>query len=535
MRKIFFFAALAMSASMSAQVIGWTALDYGGTTTSSGTTNIRHTLGNDSGEVFLLGQGSSVGDAPTLTMFGQAWEVCPFTPDQSKTNNNIVITKVDKDFKPLWVSVSNRGAFDDSYVGLPTSDGGLIVAVISKHIDKNQLGDNKVMQLTGSNGTSVSREEPYVEGESKKYGTIVRYSATGEPSIQAKFYPVDGSFSFCNLLSDGTYYYLLVALNPGLVIGKDTIKSDLADNEGSMAIIKLNENFEVQGYVKTGGIKVSSTTANLVYANGKLYMVTSVSAAEGKTLSMGKQSLTMVGTNSALLAVVSTDMECEKLILVEGSRENNKNSVSVNNSAVLGNNAYISGFFMGGFKTDAGILTNTGTNNAFVLKVDLTTGKCMKGEQIGSSAGIATSQKLLTRGDSLYLYYYDWGVAAGNPRINLQAYDEDLNKGAVYPLICSSQMEAAFDATIVGNALAYTFRTRSTISFAADEEQTFTASGHFTGLAAMQTLFGKPSTPTDNVETSGAINNKKTQKVIINGQLYIRRGEQWFNALGQML
>jgi len=30
-------------------------------------------------------------------------------------------------------------------------------------------------------------------------------------------------------------------------------------------------------------------------------------------------------------------------------------------------------------------------------------------------------------------------------------------------------------------------------------------------------------------------NSVKTQKVIINGQLYIRRGEQWFNALGQML
>lgn len=543
MGKIFFFAALAMSASMSAQLVGWTALDCGGTT-SSGTTLIRHAVGNDSGEVFLMGQGGSVGDAPTLTIFGQTLAPCPMNPVMSQTNNNLVIAKVDDTFQPVWVSVSNRGAFDDSYVGLPTNDGGLIVAVISKHTNKNQFGDNKVMQLVGTDSTLVSMEEPYVEGESKKYGAIIRYSATGVPTLMAKIYPADGEqqegtsnvFSFCNLLSDGKYYYLLTTLNPGVVIGKDTIKSNVEANGGSMAIIKLNENFEVQGYAKTEGVKVNSTSANLVYANGKLYMTSTIGADEGKTLSMGKQSLTMVGANSALLAVVSTDMECEKLVLIEGSRENNKNNFSVNNSAVLGENAYISGFFMGGIKTDAGMLTNTGTNNAFILKVDLATGKCVKGDQIGSTAGIATSQKLLTRGDSLYLFYYDWGVTAGNPRINLQAYDTDLNKGTVYPLICSSQMETTFDATIVGNALAYTFRTRSTISFAADQEQTFTANGHFTGLAAMQTLFGKPQTPTENVDASEAIDSgKKTHKVIINGQLYIRRGEQLFNALGQML
>ena len=108
--------------------------------------------------------------------------------------------------------------------------------------------------------------------------------------------------------------------------------------------------------------------------------------------------------------------------------------------------------------------------------------------------------------------------------------------GATYPLIKSSAMEAIFGASIAGNNLVYTFRTQGTLSFVADDSQSFTsANGKYKGLVAMQTLFAK-STATENTPLIEAQDNStKAQKVIVNGQLYIRRGEQWFNALGQML
>lgn len=545
MRKSLLFAsALLASATMSAQLVGWTALEYGGTTVSSGNTTIRQALSNQDGEVFIIGQGSSVGDAPTLTLFGQEFATCPFTANMSQSNTNFIIAKTDKDFNPLWTSVSNRGNFDNTYTGLTTDDGGLLLVVSGKHADQNRLGDNKVMQFTGTNGTGLSWEETYNAAVSKKYGAIIRYSAAGEPTLLAKLYTSDAastSMTFCDLKTDGTNYYLLAVLNPGLVIGNDTIKSEVLDAEGkvlgSLVIVKFDKDFKMLSYIKTGGVTVSSSSASLTCANNKLYLATSVAKANaGDNVTLGTQSVAMTPTNSALFAVLSTDLQCEKLTLIEGTNENSKNTFSLNSMEVVGDNAYLSGFFMGGIKTDAGQLTNTGTNNAFLLQLDIAAGKCTKGVQLGTSAGIATAQCLLTRGDSLYQYYYDWGQPVGQARIFLQAYDTDLNMGATYPLIKASAMEAIFGASIAGNNLVYTFRTRATLSFVADDSQSFTsANGQFKGLVAMQTLFPK-STATENTPLIEAQDNStKAQKVIVNGQLYIRRGEQWFNALGQML
>ncbi|HCS87649.1 MAG TPA: hypothetical protein DIW30_04335 [Bacteroidales bacterium] len=529
---------------MSAQLVGWTALEYGGTTVSSGNTTIRQALSNSDGEVFIIGQGSSVGDAPTLTLFGQEHAVCPFKANMSQSNTNFIIAKTDKDFNPLWTSVSNRGNFDNTYAGLTTDDGGLLLVVSGKHADQNRLGDNKVMQFTGTNGTGLSWEETYNAAVSKKYGAIIRYSAAGEPTLLAKLYTSDAastSMTFCDLKTDGTNYYLLAVLNPGLVIGNDTIKSEVLDAEGkvlgSLVIVKFDKDFKMLSYIKTGGVTVSSSSASLTCANNKLYLATSVAKANaGDNVTLGTQSVAMTPTNSALFAVLSTDLQCEKLTLIEGTNENSKNTFSLNSMEVVGDNAYLSGFFMGGIKTDAGQLTNTGTNNAFLLQLDIAAGKCVKGVQIGTSAGIATAQCLLTRGDSLYQYYYDWGQPAGQARIFLQAYDTDLNMGATYPLIKASAMEAIFGASIAGNNLVYTFRTRATLSFVADDSQSFTsANKQYKGLVAMQTLFPKSTTPTGNTTSTIENNDPKAQKVIINGQLYIRRGEQLFNVLGQML
>lgn len=124
----------------------------------------------------------------------------------------------------------------------------------------------------------------------------------------------------------------------------------------------------------------------------------------------------------------------------------------------------------------------------------------------------------------------------GSARIFLQAYDTDLNMGATYPLVKSSAMETTFGASIAGNNLIYAFRTRGTVSFVADDTESFTsANNSYKGLVAMQTLFRQPSTPTGDSTSALENSRPKTQKVIINGQLYIRRGDRLFNALGQML
>ena len=80
--------------------------------------------------------------------------------------------------------------------------------------------------------------------------------------------------------------------------------------------------------------------------------------------------------------------------------------------------------------------------------------------------------------------------------------------------------------------LAYATRTRESISFSVAPEEKYTAQDHaFRGVLAVQQLFENPEQAIDNTFAPA----QKAEKFIRNGQLYIRRGEHIFNALGQQL
>lgn len=168
-------------------------------------------------------------------------------------------------------------------------------------------------------------------------------------------------------------------------------------------------------------------------------------------------------------------------------------------------------------------------NSAFLLNVDLTTGKLAKATKL-QSTGITSGSSLLAHGDSLYLYAYDW---ASDRRVALYGYDYQLNAGDTIAWVNAGGKEVTNSAVLTKSGkVAFSFRTNGTVSFSADDTQTYEAQDNaFRGVLAVQQLFENPEQAIDNTSAPA----QKAEKFIRNGQLYIRRGEHIFNALGQQL
>ena len=439
MKKIFLFtSALLVSATMMAQLVGWSAVELSNET-AAGTSTVNRLYTNGQGDVFFLGNSASNGEKPTISFDGITLDAAPYRVVMSRTNINIVFGKLSgKDAFTQWFGASDRGAFT-SYVATPTADGKFVMAVTANHTDSNYLADDQVMgfnmQMTGGATASGSLEAEYapiVSGKSTKlvqFGSIVEVSDKGFAFVQ-DFDQMTGQnagFTFADIVTDGTNFYVLTILKPGIVVGeKDTIKANVA--AGSAAILKFNDKWQLVGSIVSAGIADNSTMQVLKYTDGKLYYACTLKGTADKQFVLGDKSVTTTANSGLAVATLSTDLQCESLAwtaetsAVAGLKTGN---ISVYDGYFQGTDAYLTGSFMGGILVGENDTLTASVNSAFLLNVDLTTGKLAKATKL-QSTGITSGSSLLAYGDSLYLYAYDW---ASDRRVALYGYDYQLNAG----------------------------------------------------------------------------------------------------------
>lgn len=543
MKKIFLFtSALLVSATMMAQLVGWSAVELSNET-AAGRSTVNHLYTNEQGDVFFLGNSASNGEKPTISFDGITLDAAPYRVVMSRTNTNIVFGKLSgKDASTQWFGASDRGAFT-SYVATPTADGKFVMAVTSNHTDSNYLADDQVMgfnmQMTSGATASGSLEAEYapiVSGKSTKlvqFGSIVEVSDKGFAFVQ-DFDQMTGQnagFTFADIVTDGTNFYVLTILKPGIVVGeKDTIKANVA--AGSAAILKFNDKWQLVGSIVSAGIADNSTMQVLKYTDGKLYYACTLKGTADKQFVLGDKSVTTTANSGLAVATLSTDLQCESLAwtaetcAAAGVKTGN---ISVYDGYFQGTDAYLTGSFMGGILVGENDTLTASVNSAFLLNVDLTTGKLAKATKL-QSTGITSGSSLLAYGDSLYLYAYDW---ASDRRVALYGYDYQLNAGDTIAWVNAGGKEVTNSAVLTKSGkVAFSFRTNGTVSFSADDTQTYEAQDNaFRGVLAVQQLFENPEQAIDNTFAPA----QKAEKFIRNGQLYIRRGEHIFNALGQQL
>lgn len=543
MKKIFLFtSALLVSATMMAQLVGWSAVELSNET-AAGTSTVNRLYTNGQGDVFFLGNSASNGEKPTISFDGITLDAAPYRVNMSRTNTNIVFGKLSgKDASTQWFGASDRGAFT-SYVATPTADGKFVMAVTANHTDSNYLADDQVMgfnmQMTGGATASGSLEAEYapiVSGKSTKlvqFGSIVEVSDKGFAFVQ-DFDQMTGQnagFTFADIVTDGTNFYVLTILKPGIVVGeKDTIKANVA--AGSAAILKFNDKWQLVGSIVSAGIADNSTMQVLKYTDGKLYYACTLKGTADKQFVLGDKSVTTTANSGLAVATLSTDLQCESLAWTAetcAAAGVKTGKISVYDGYFQGTDAYLTGSFMGGILVGENDTLTASVNSAFLLNVDLTTGKLAKATKL-QSTGITSGSSLLAYGDSLYLYAYDW---ASDRRVALYGYDYQLNAGDTIAWVNAGGKEVTNSAVLTKSGkVAFSFRTNGTVSFSADDTQTYEAQDNaFRGVLAVQQLFENPEQAIDNTFAPA----QKAEKFIRNGQLYIRCGEHIFNALGQQL
>lgn len=537
MKKIFLFtSALLVSATMMAQLVGWSAVELSNET-AAGTSTVNRLYTNGQGDVFFLGNSASNGEKPSVTFDRITMDAAPYRVNMSRTNTNIVFGKLSgKDASTQWFGASNRGAFK-SYVATPTADGKLILAVTAYHTDSNHLADNRVMgfEVIATDGVGaggyVKAEYAPVGGKMLEYGFLFEVSDQNVLPLK-DFYQMKGQtsgFTFVDMATDGTNYYLLAQLAPGVVVGTtDTIKANAA--EGSIAILKFDNQWQLEGTVISDGL-AGKTNGLLKYVDGKLYYAGNLATTKGKSFSLGGKTVEAANTgNSLVLATLSTDLQCELLTLLDAYKYNGKGGAfTVSDELINGTNAYLTGFYSGGIVVAENDTMTASVNSAFLLNVDLTTGKLAKATRLNATA-ITSGASLFMHNDSVYMYAYNWAEKDG--RVALYTYDAQLNAGDTIALVNAAGQEATNSAVLTKyGTLAYSFRTKGNATFSADVTQTYAGDNAFRGVLAVQQLFENPEQAIDNTFAPA----QKAEKFIRNGQLYIRRGEHIFNALGQQL
>lgn len=538
MKKIFLFtSALLASATMMAQLAGWSAVELSNETTA-GTSTVNRLYTNAQGDVFFLGNSASNGEKPSVTFDRITMDAAPYRVNQARTNTNIVFGKLSgKDASTQWFGASNRGAFK-SYVATPAADGKLILAVTAYHTDSNHLADNRVMgfEVIATDGVGaggyVETEYAPVGGKMLEYGFLFEVSDKNVQPLK-DFYQLKGQtsgFTFADMVTDGTNFYVLAILKPGVVVGEDTIKAGVA--AGSAAILKFNDRWQLEGSIISDGIADNSTMQVLKYTDGKLYYACTLKGAANKQFVLGDKSVTTTANSGIVVAAISTDLQCESLAWTAetcAAKGVKTGSISVYDGYFHGTDAYLTGFFMGGILVGENDTLAAAKATAFVTKVDLTSGKSVK--TIALSEGATQGRSFIAHNDSLYVYAYDYTVSDG--RIALYGFDNQLNMGDTIRLVNSNANETAWSAVLTNNGkLAYATRTKETISFSVAPEEIYQAQDNaFRGVLAVQQLFENPEQAIGNTVAPA----QKAEKFILNGQLYIRRGESVFNALGQQL
>ncbi len=537
MKKIFLLAsAVAMCATMQAQLQGYSAVELRNAT-DAGTSTINHVYSNAQGDIFFIGTAASNGDNPAVWYKADTVETAPFRVNAKKINSNLIFGKQAANAEtPSWFGASNRGNIG-TFAATATDNGDLVMAVTFCHSDSNYLADNKALQMNMLTNTGIHSQNKLegaysvVNNKIENYGALVVATKDAWLNNAQVFRQIDGQadgFKFVDVATDGTNYYVLTLLNPGLVLESDTIRA--AHKSGSIAVLKLNKEWKLAGYCVSEGT-AGKNIGNLRYAGGKLYYSGNLTATKGGSFGIGGKTIeTANAGNGIVLATLDTDLKCESLNLVETCAAAGKKSgaITIYDEVIDGTNAYLTGFFMGGIVVAEGDTMSAANATAVLIKYDLSEGKIAQATHLESTA-ITGASSLIAHGDSIYMYAYDW---AAENRIALYGYDKELNAGDTIALVEAAGQEVSNSATWTEKGiLAYSFRTKGTITFAADEKESYTAVDGFRAILAQQYLFKEPEMAIDNT----AVSTEKAVKYIQNGQLYIRRGEHIFNALGQQL
>ena len=511
---------------------------------------------NGSGDAFVLGHSGSINATDESTFLGETFTGADYGTGTS-FNKNLLFTKVNLQGNLIWAVRSTDGDYSNAAF-CATADGGAVLALKFRLTNKNQLTDTVIPYLTLVDATGESHSlKTKFTGSNFNHLVLVNITPNGKITKMTTLYTASvapngtatdaASISAIAQDEEGNLYFAgKQALD--IAIGTDTLRAvhtgqwdgdmQYLNNYSNSFIIKTDKDFNHLAHVTATGTVTADQIMNMSYKNGKLMVVGHILTADAaKTFQLGEKEA-LINDRSILVAQLDKNLTCSYIAPVQQAAAGDRNKgvqLQQMTWAEDGNSIFVvggiqNGILFKGTEIYAGGGTAPGKMyDGIIMHIDAATGNLLHATFAGNTAlnqhtGIVTFGK-----DTILTINY-----ASGGGVNLYKYTADLQFVDKTQLAKGGATNVTASAARYKNTLLMTFRARggSDVTLA---DQTIKQSTTWYNTLVAWTLPGAPSTPTDNVPATVPANDDKAQKVIIDGKLYIRRGDQLFNALGQQL
>ena len=511
---------------------------------------------NGSGDAFVLGHSGSINATDESTFLGETFTGADYGTGTS-FNKNLLFTKVNLQGNLIWAVRSTDGDYSNAAF-CATADGGAVLALKFRLTNKNQLTDTVIPYLTLVDATGESHSlKTKFTGSNFNHLVLVNITPNGKITKMTTLYTASvapngtatdaASISAIAQDEEGNLYFAgKQALD--IAIGTDTLRAvhtgqwdgdmQYLNNYSNSFIIKTDKDFNHLAHVTATGTVTADQIMNMSYKNGKLMVVGHILTADAaKTFQLGEKEA-LINDRSILVAQLDKNLTCSYIAPVQQAAAGDRNKgvqLQQMTWAEDGNSIFVVGGIQNGILFNGTeIYAGGGTApskmyDGIIMHIDAATGNLLHATFAGNTAlnqhtGIVTFGK-----DTILTINY-----ASGGGVNLYKYTADLQFVDKTQLAKGGATNVTVSAARYKNTLLMTFRAfKNTNVTLAD--QTFNQPTQWYNTLVAWTLPNAPSTPIDNVPATVPANDDKAQKVIINGKLYIRRGNQLFNALGQQL
>lgn len=504
---------------------------------------------NDEGNAFLLANYGSINTTDETTFLNQTLTGAEYGIGNSY-NPNMVFTKVDSLGNPLWMIHSFEGYFAGGTY-CPTHDGGAVLAIKFRLTEKNKQPNATApyMTLVDAAGITYSLSATYQNVNFHRI-VLVRMDAQGiitqvTPVWTSQAVPAQGdkpAYDVADITAvmedeDGNLYFQ-GGQAMDIALGTDTIRArNNPDWDGNSFsehcnsfIIKTDAQFRHLAHTTTSNTLLYDRFMLSAYHNGTIIVAGHAKADSlGGTLQWGEQQIP-VRDRCIVIARLNSDLTCTHLNALQQVRLSSLGGMfkqlawSPDSTRLYMSGSIIGGLVLNGDTLRGGSDEQGKINDGLLLQVDANTATVTNAAlQHGKLLNINIGT--ISYNDTLCVLNYSFGD------IHLTCYDSRLNSLGTISLAKGGGSSTATGIALYGHNLWLGTRAHGGADFTIGNQTIKPAPQWYATLSGWRMTGGMLS----GIDTPAITTPDKAQKVIIDGNLYIRCGNQLFNALGQQM
>lgn len=506
---------------------------------------------NGAGEAFVLANFGSITATDTTTFYGADFTGADYGTGASY-NTNLLFAKTDKSGQLLWAIHSIDGEYTDGAF-TPTADGGAVLALKFRLSIRNKVDGQKssYLSLKDATGRVVSDSTTY-DGTNYAHIVLVCVSEAGAITRMQPIYTAhtnaEGT-AFADVASiiavaqdEGGNLYFAGKQAMDIAVGTDTLHAvntgdwtgdtQSINNYTNSFVVKTDTAFQPLRHITSSGC--ADYVLQATYREGALMVVGYVPTATEVSYKFGsKETATLIPYRSIVVCHFDKDLQNAYIAPIQQVQEGKSQQVQLLQTAWAadGKSLYIAGSTQSGIVYDnqnfyAGGGTAPGNiHDGLLLQVDAATGKLLHAAMAGTATLNQYTGVVIYEDQVLALQY------AMNGGISLCEYTTDLQPSRT-TLLAKQEKKLTVSAAMAysGEKLFTAFRAAGGADIVVADTTICQATTWYSTLALWDLSYEGAGGSDTLVQPAATVD-----KVMFNGQLYIRKGHQLYTIQGQTL